>query len=57
MDLGNAEHSFHGFGQTELHRALEEGSWKQGMVGQEVEDFLTKLAYPIFQKVNQLKLS
>lgn len=36
------------WGKSEFSRALEEASQKQGMIGQEVEDFLTRLAGPIF---------
>lgn len=32
----------------ELYRVLEEATWKQGMIGQEVGDFLTRLAGPAF---------
>lgn len=43
------EHSSQGIsGKSEFYRALEEAVWTQGRVGQDVRDFLIRLAGLIF---------
>lgn len=36
------------FGQDRVYGVLEEATQKQGMTGKEVEDFLIRLAGPVF---------
>lgn len=44
-------------GKLEFYRVLEEATWKQSRIGQEVRNFLIRPADRIFQsKVSQLKL-
>lgn len=43
-------------GQESVYKSLEQATWKQGLIGQEVWDFLIRLVGPIFQgKMIQLQ--